>query len=207
MSDLRPFCCILAGPNGAGKSTIYKNLALSGIFVNADEVAREVNPSDPEASSLQAGRLVLLRLGELIATKQSFIYETTLSSHQSVSLLQKVSRAGYQTLLIFVALATPDLHIKRVEQRVSRGGHNIPEHIIRRRYDISFQNLIACLSVSETTMIFDNSAAGARLVVEIEDGKIVRSHADPSNPFDRRLAACVAAGLSLPLQTILPPEA
>jgi predicted ABC-type ATPase len=74
MTTERPACVMLAGPNGAGKSTIYKALSLPGPFVNADEVARELSPSEPETASIRAGRLVLRRLAELIETRQSFTY-------------------------------------------------------------------------------------------------------------------------------------
>lgn len=121
MSGSRPSCVILAGPNGGGKSTIYKNLNLPGVFVNADEVARTLDSANPEAISLQAGRQVLQTLQRLLEKRQDFVYETTLSSHQSVNLLRQVANAGYRTLVIFVALATPDLHVMRVAQRVSRG--------------------------------------------------------------------------------------
>jgi predicted ABC-type ATPase len=204
MNGARPSCSILAGPNGAGKSTIYKNLALPGVFVNADEVARGLDASNPEANSLRAGRLVLETLNRLIAARQDFVYETTLSSHQSVNLLRQVGESGYKTLVIFVALVTPDLHVQRVAQRVSRGGHHIPEPVIRRRYDVAFQNLTACIPLSETTMVFDNSAAGARLVLQVSGNTITHQHIDPQNSFDRRIASCIAAGVDIPIETILP---
>jgi predicted ABC-type ATPase len=119
-------------------------------------------------------------------------------------LLRSARDAGYQTILIFVALATPDLHVLRVRQRVALGGHHIPEDVIRRRYRVVFSNLAECLRLSETILIFDNSADGARLVMDIEGPRIVRNHADASNAFDRRIAESVAAGLAIPLDHILP---
>jgi predicted ABC-type ATPase len=80
MTGTRPSCVILVGPNGAGKSTIYKTLTLPGMFVNADNVARELDPVRPEAASLRAGRMVVEKLAALIAAQESFVYETTLSS-------------------------------------------------------------------------------------------------------------------------------
>jgi predicted ABC-type ATPase len=204
MTAERPACIVLAGPNGAGKSTIYKALSLPSPFVNADEVARELNPAKPEAASIRAGRLVLHRLAELIETRPSFTYETTLSSHQSVKLLRDAADVGYQTTLIFVALANPDLHVLRVAQRVSTGGHHIPQDAIRRRYDIAFENLSRCVSVSESTWIFDNSAEGARLVLTIQGGKVGDNYIDPLNPFDRRIAHCVASGLGITVASVLP---
>lgn len=79
--DFVPICTIFAGPNGAGKSTIIQELAPPGEVVNADDYARRINPANAQAASAAAGRQVLLRLSELIRERQSFNYETTLSSH------------------------------------------------------------------------------------------------------------------------------
>ncbi|WEZ83267.1 zeta toxin family protein [Rhizobium sp. 32-5/1] len=206
MNGPKPFCIFLAGPNGAGKSTIYKNLDFPGVFVNADEVARGLSIADAAVRASRAGRIVLGELERLLSARIDFLYETTLSSHHSVNLLKRARDAGYETLLIFVALMSPDLHVKRVQQRVSRGGHDIPEVIIRRRYEIAFRNLSACLSISDTVMIFDNSSDGARLVLETSGGRITRNDIHPDNAFDRRVATYVAAGLGLPLEQTMRPE-
>lgn len=161
------------------------------MFVNADETARTLQAAGTAASALKAGRLVLLQLDHLIKARQDFIYETTLSSHQSVNLLKRAAGAGYETLLIFVVLAAPELHVRRVAQRVSRGGHDIPEPIIRRRYDLTFKNLAVCLRISDAAMIFDNSSSGARLVLEV-NGMTVSDYADRNNPLDRRILDLVA---------------
>jgi predicted ABC-type ATPase len=58
---------LLAGPNGAGKTTAAFTL-LPGLldcreFVNADEIAHGLSPFRPETVSIQAGWLMLERLG------------------------------------------------------------------------------------------------------------------------------------------------
>jgi predicted ABC-type ATPase len=203
MTSERPTCIVLAGPNGAGKSTIYRNLSLPGVFVNADNLARELDPATPASVSVRAGRLVLKRLVSLIRDRLSFTYETTLSSHQSVRVLQDASSAGYQTVLIFVVLATVELHVLRVAQRHARGGHNIPENVIRRRYGIAFENLSACIPTCDLIWIFDNSGEGARLVLEIQNKRISLNQIDPRSPLDIRIANCVALGLGVSVEAIL----
>lgn len=51
-----PRLWLLAGPNGAGKSTFargyFQSLAARGLLLNADEVAREIDPSNPSGSAL-----------------------------------------------------------------------------------------------------------------------------------------------------------
>ena len=80
-----PVCTILAGPNGSGKSTVYRELDVPGPFINADVLARKLNPLNPEQAAIAAGRLVLAELDRAIRANEDFVYETTLSSHQSIA--------------------------------------------------------------------------------------------------------------------------
>jgi predicted ABC-type ATPase len=117
-------CTILGGTNGSGKSTIYDEavrLQADGEFVNADVLARRMSPNAPEAVSLKAGRRVIERLGELIAARDSFVHETTLSSHQSLQVMRDARAAGYHVGLVFVVLDSVDLNVLRVRERVREG--------------------------------------------------------------------------------------
>jgi len=71
VSALPPECTIFAGPNGAGKSTLYEMLSLPGTFINTDDVARALNPADPGAAALAAGRQVLHTLEETLAARHA----------------------------------------------------------------------------------------------------------------------------------------
>jgi len=50
---------ILAGANGSGKSTVSKVLLPSEgiVYVNPDDIAKELNPQDPPAAKVDAGRI------------------------------------------------------------------------------------------------------------------------------------------------------
>jgi len=136
---------IIAGCNGAGKTTASLNILPQILqcdeFVNADEIARGLSPFHPERVSLEAGRLMLERISSLMVRKATFALETTLSTRSYVSLIKKAHKAGYQVELIFFWLSSPEVAIERVAKRVAEGGHNIPEDVIRRRYDAGIRNL------------------------------------------------------------------
>lgn len=167
-------------------------------------MARELDPADPERASIAAGRLVLERLDALLQDRADFVYETTLGSHQSIKLLRKAAELGYGTLLVFVALASPELHILRVAQRVSLGGHHIPDDAIRRRYVSSFDNLARAIPYCETVVVFDNSGGnGVRRVLTISNGMIKDHALQPENPFDLRVAAVVAPALGLSVADVM----
>ncbi|WP_404861716.1 hypothetical protein [Georhizobium sp. MAB10] len=93
---------------------------------------------------------------------------------------------GYRIRLIFAALENADLHIRRVHERVDRGGHAIPEDVIRRRYDTSFQRLTEALEIADQITLIDNSGFGARVVLAIEDGHVVQSNVEKERPLDAK---------------------
>ena len=131
---------ILAGPNGAGKTTFaneYLPAADEGlVFVNADEIAREVSAIDlPTAQAdIQAARRMLEQIDGLAAARVEFMFETTLAGLTYARRIPIWRSLGYSVALIYLRLPSVERSIDRVRRRVEAGGHDIPETIIRRRY-------------------------------------------------------------------------
>jgi len=135
---------IIAGPNGAGKTT-FANQILVGDqarfpFVNADIIARGLNPDDPESEAFRAGRLMLQRIQELVDRGESFAFETTLSGRGHARRIAQWRKRGYRVKLFFLRLPTPEAAIARVAQRVTEGGHDVPEAVIRLRFHAGWRN-------------------------------------------------------------------
>ena len=199
MSPGSRHCVILGGPNGAGKTSLYKKILLPGVFVNAI-IASKIDDKNPEAASLAAGRRVLSLLDELLFEELDFTYETTLSSHQAISLIKRARRCGYEIGLVFIALETADLHVMRVASRVLKGGHSIPEHVIRRRYDHSFRNLLRAIPLCDEIHLYDNSSPdGPQVKLQITKSRIELNRLDPSKQLDVRFASAAAAALRTPI--------
>lgn len=196
-------CTILAGPNGSGKSSIYRTIDPPGEFVNADVIARGIDPANPEAASLAAGRAVLNRLRELVAQRTDFTYETTLSSRQAITLMRDAREAGFQVGLVFVTLASADLNVRRVADRVSKGGHAIPEETIRRRYDVSLARLAEALPLTHASALFDNSEPDTRLLLRMAGLVIEENHLDESRELHRRISGVVSDVLGLNVTDVL----
>lgn len=141
-----PNLYIIAGCNGAGKTTtsftVLPEMLNCKEFVNADEIARGLSPFQPETVSFQAGRIMLGRIRELMNANVDFGFETTLATRSYLSLIQEAKKKGYTIVLIFFWLESAELAVVRVQQRVRNGGHNIPETIIRRRYQRGIENFI-----------------------------------------------------------------
>ena len=163
-----PSIVILAGPNGAGKSTaaaaLLPNLAVM-TFVNADVIAREIAPDQPEQAAFEAGRRMLTRLEELTTARESFAMETTLSGRAYASWLRRCVADGYEVNLVFLWLPSADASIERVARRVQAGGHSIPEEVIRRRYLLGIKNFLRLYRPLATTWeLYDSAHRVPRLI-------------------------------------------
>lgn len=165
---------ILAGPNGAGKTTAAYTLLPEVLdvrnFVNADEIARGLSPFDVEAVAFEAGRIMLHRIDYLLTNSADFAIETTLSTRSYVQTIRRARALGYTVTLVFVYLSSPELAVDRVAKRVAAGGHNIPEAVIRRRYDRALRNLDALyMPVCDYFIVINNSGEA---VTEVAAGGI-----------------------------------
>ncbi|MBR1473309.1 MAG: zeta toxin family protein [Paludibacteraceae bacterium] len=165
-----PNLYIIAGPNGAGKTTASYTLLPEILhcvnFVNADEIARGLSPFSPETVDVQAARIMLDRIEELLSQKADFGIETTLATRSYVQLVRRAQASGYKVHLLFFYLETPEQAIQRVAQRVSNGGHGIPEEVIRRRFKRGIDNLLNLyLPICDSVLIYNNIKTPAQLIV------------------------------------------
>jgi predicted ABC-type ATPase len=157
-------------------------------YFNPDEATRRIQAANPgltladaNGAAWQQGRRLLERA---IAERLSFAFETTLGGQTMTDLLDRALSAGLDVRICFVGLSSPELHIARVRARVAKGGHDIPETAIRKRYDQSRLNLIRLMPKLTELLVYDNSAeddpdAGESpapvLLLHLRAGKIIRS--------------------------------
>jgi predicted ABC-type ATPase len=133
-----PTLIIIAGPNGAGKTTFAREYLSEDDrefeFVNADEIARSRRSRDTRVSDIEAARIMLGRIGELVEAGADFIVETTLANLSYAHKIPVWRKRGYSVSLTYLQLDSADESIARVRKRVAAGGHGIPEDTIRRRF-------------------------------------------------------------------------
>lgn len=157
-----PHLIVIAGANGAGKSTVAPFLLRDKLgvleFVNADILAQGLAAFSPEKVAVSAGKIMISRLNKLAESRKDFAFETTLSTLSFVPRINKIRENDYEFTLIFLWLASAELAVSRVAERVRQGGHNIPEETIKRRYRKGLQNFFNLyLPIADNWYFYDNS--------------------------------------------------
>ncbi len=160
---------IIAGCNGAGKTTasytVLPDILDCREFVNADEIAHGLSPFNPGDMAIEAGRLMLQRIEELLGRNETFAIETTLATKSYINLVRRAHARNYKITLLFFWLNSPELAIQRVAERVRSGGHGVPEDIISRRYISGINNLFNLYADEvDSWSIYDNSGTTRRKV-------------------------------------------
>lgn len=170
MTSRTPLVVVLAGPNGAGKSTsapyLLKDALAVDEFVNADTIAQGLSAYRPDAAAVTAGKVMVERLRVLGGLRRDFAFETTLSGRSHARWLRELQASGYRTHLIFLSLPSADLAVARVADRVRRGGHDVPEAVVRRRFVAGLRNLFSVYmrAVGAWTIYDNGDVVSPRLV-------------------------------------------
>ena len=158
---------IVGGPNGAGKTTFaLEYLAGRPLpFLSADAIATEINPEAPEQAKIEAGKAFFRQLGALVRDGESFVVESTLAGLGFARVMEGLQANGYAVTLVFVFLASPDVCVARVRERVRKGGHHVPEADVHRRYDRSKRNFWNVYRhQADRWKLYHNTADGFQLV-------------------------------------------
>ena len=166
-----PRLFIISGCNGAGKTTasytILPSLLNLHTFVNADEIADELSPLEPEREAIRASRLMMERVDQLILHGADLAVATTLATKSLAGVITRAQEQGYKAGIFYFWLKSPELALKRVALRVASGGHGVPEATIVRRYWQGMDNLRNLyLPICDTWVLIDNSAATGTRIAE-----------------------------------------
>ena len=166
---------MFAGPNGAGKSTLADRFVRERIpIVNPDNIARDLpRAADGGLAELAAGKLALKERAERLRLGETFAFETTLSGGTELKAMRDARAAGYKVNLIYVGVSDPAISMARVSERVRRGGHDVDDRAVARRYAASLAQLPNAMALADRTFVFDNGGRRHRLLL-VRDGERVR---------------------------------
>ncbi|MCK4840624.1 MAG: AAA family ATPase [Methylococcales bacterium] len=151
---------LLAGGNGAGKTTFYKTrLEPLGLpFVNADSLAKQLYPEQAEQHSYEAAKIAEVMRIKLLQEGRTFCFETVFSHSSKIDFVAQAKAMDYEIILVFIHLEQVSLNLARVVQRVSEGGHSVPENKIISQVPRVLQNIKQVLPLCDHCYLLDNSS-------------------------------------------------
>lgn len=149
----KPEIVVFAGPNGSGKSTITEMLRpVNMVYINADEIQKALG-----CSNMDAAKIAEQRREEQLKKKESFCFETVLSTDRNLKLLKRAKESGFFIRCYYVLTADPNINVARVNSRVSAGGHDVPVEKIKSRYDKALALVHELVPICDICHIYDNS--------------------------------------------------
>jgi predicted ABC-type ATPase len=127
---------IIAGANGSGKTTFAIEFSSNNdlYFINADEIAKHLNPSDITKAKIKAGKKFFIEIENSFQKRISFMLESTLSGKYLYKVITAAKEKGYKIIIIYLYLEHYQINIARVRNRVLNGGHHVPREDIIRRF-------------------------------------------------------------------------
>jgi len=168
-TNAKPLLCIVSGPNGCGKTTLAKELLENEKleFLNADEIAKSINPNEVSKAYMQAGREFFTKMDKYLKQRKSFAVETTLSGKYHRRMIERFKQNGYEIKMLYIFLNDPNLCIDRINIRVSKGGHHIPDEDVIRRFYRSKNNFSEIMNSVDKWVLYFN---GGEKYIEVAQG-------------------------------------
>ena len=166
----------IVGPSGAGKSTLFSIITedIKGTFrINTDEIVKKIGNWKNESDQIKSAKIAIKLRNEYIEKGLSFNEETTLTGKTILKLIDKLKSKNYKLHLFYVGINSVDIAKERIKNRVLRGGHDIPDKIVEKRYNESLENLSKILNKFDNVTVYDNTKE-YKMILKIINKKIIK---------------------------------
>lgn len=189
MSNPQPKLILIAGPNGSGKTTLTEKLKSAGVdfgeYVNPDEIALSLGGSGDDIVR-KAQKIAENKRKELLQAGISHSFESVMSHHSKIEYMVAAKEKDFYVILFFVGIDDPSINVKRVSNRVKKGGHDVPREKIRARYERTMNMLYEAAITADEALIFDNSDddIGIQKAAVVKKGQL--KSFDPRFPWVRK---------------------
>lgn len=147
---------IIGGVNGVGKSSLTGVLRAEmtdlGIIIDVDKITAALG-----GDKMAGGRAALEKIQECLEKGVSFTQETTLAGQRTVKTAQAAKEAGYFVRLYYIGLDSAQESRERIQNRVRKGGHDIPSEDVERRFASRFADVARLLPYCDEATFYDNN--------------------------------------------------
>lgn len=161
---------IVGGVNGSEKSSLTGCLKRErtdlGIIIDVDKLNAQYG------SIIEGGKAAVAEINRCLKAGINFTQETTLSGVRTLKTIQRARDLGYYIRLYYVGLPSAEDSLERIRNRVRKGGHNIPEEDVLRRFRSRFEDLAAILPYCDEARFYDNDN-GFQVVAEYQNGEVI----------------------------------
>jgi len=164
--ERQPIAIFLLGTNGSGKSTLRSYLDLSEITINIDPdlLNKAYKNKYPKTYEIESAKEALCQINNAIDKGINFCIESTLAGHGTMQRIKKAKASGFFVVAYYVSLDSVEINLERIKQRVSKGGHDIPEATVRKRFIESKNNLEKIKNSFDKLYLIDNSSPRFKLL-------------------------------------------
>lgn len=156
-----PTLTIFAGVNGAGKTSLYnqqKKYFNFGERINPDEILTQFNGNwNSERDVAKSSLITVRKINNLLKSKKSFNWETTIVTNTLLNQLSVAKKLGYTIIFQFVGTGNINTSFERIKFRVSNGGHGVEAETVKRRFVKQFDYLNEVLNYVDKAIFYDNS--------------------------------------------------
>ena len=163
---------IVGGVNGAGKSSLTGSLKYQrddlGTIVDVDRMTAEQYNGD----EYEGGKAAVAKIEQCIKAGVNFTQESTLAGSYVRKVAQAAKEAGYYIRLFYVGIDTVEEALRRIQNRVEKGGHGIPKEDVKRRFGRQIGALAQVLPYCNEAVFFDNRNGFAQ-VAEYRNGEVI----------------------------------
>lgn len=170
---------IIGGINGVGKSSLTGVLTAQrddlGVIIDTDKITTESG-----GDKIKGGKTAIERINNSLDMGINFTQETTLSGQRTLKTIKRAIERDYYIRLYYIGVNTAEESIKRIKNRVEKGGHNIADEDVKRRYNKRFEDLQMVLPYCNEVHLFDNEN-GFVEKAEYKNGKLVIKSDDVPN--------------------------
>jgi predicted ABC-type ATPase len=173
-----PTLHVLGGANGVGKTTWHSIGVENGYinsflpFINSDNIQKELGAYTAE-NAIIAEEIARNRMKELISEKKDFMIEGNLAKTADYDWINLMRQQGYQTSLFFLSTDDVDINKKRVLQRVTEGGHGVPEPIIEQRYRMGLSYLKKEILSFDDALLIDATDLPPKEMAIVHQGRVI----------------------------------